>query len=107
MLSWPVLMLNHYLRIFLLTKLIHIAANELYDIKNTSLLSFSKKQFLQLLKVVATEISFMFIQRLYLQTDGCAMGSPLGCSLANVFLCHHEAKWLDNCPQNFKPLPTL
>ena len=46
----------------------------------------------------------MFNQRLYLQTDGCAMGSPLGCSLANVFLCHHEAKWLDNCPQNFKPL---
>ena len=32
------------------------------------------------------------------------MGSPLGYSLANVFLCHHEAKWLDNCPQNFKPL---
>ena len=87
-----------------LNETIHIAANELYDIKNTPFLSFSKNQFLQLLKLAVTEIYFMFNQRLYLQTDGCAMGSPLGCSLANVFLCHHEAKWLDNCPQNFKPL---
>ena len=30
------------------------------------------------------------------------MGCPLGPSLANVFLCHHETKWLNNCPKNFK-----
>ena len=86
-----------------LNETIHMGANELYYINNTPFLSFSKNQFLQLLKLAATEIYFMFNQRLCLQTDGCAIGSHLGCSLANVFLCHHEAKWLENCPQNFKP----
>ena len=32
------------------------------------------------------------------------MGSPLGPTLANVFLCFHEKTWLDNCPLEFKPL---
>jgi hypothetical protein len=31
------------------------------------------------------------------------MGNPLGPSLANVFLCFHEAKWLQDCPTEFKP----
>ena len=25
------------------------------------------------------------------------MGSPLGPTLANAFLCHYEKLWLDNC----------
>ena len=32
------------------------------------------------------------------------MGSPLGPSLANAFLCHHETKWLNDCPAKFKPV---
>ena len=32
------------------------------------------------------------------------MGSPLGPTLANTFLCHHEKKWLDDCPLEFKPV---
>ena len=32
------------------------------------------------------------------------MGSPLSAPLANLFLCHHEVKWLDDCPSDFKPL---
>ena len=31
------------------------------------------------------------------------MGSPLGPTLANLFLVHYESKWLENCPQQFKP----
>ena len=31
------------------------------------------------------------------------MGSSLGLSLANTFLCHHEKKWLNDCPKKFKP----
>ena len=30
------------------------------------------------------------------------MDSPLGPTLANVFLCHYEKKWLDTCPIEFK-----
>ena len=32
------------------------------------------------------------------------MGLPLGPTLANVFMCHHEVSWLRNCPVNFKPV---
>ena len=32
------------------------------------------------------------------------MGSALGPALANVFICHFENSWLENCPAHFKPL---
>ena len=35
------------------------------------------------------------------------MGSPLGPILANIFLCYHEKRWLDNCPYEFKPIKYL
>ena len=31
------------------------------------------------------------------------MCSPLGTTLANVFKCHFENIWLENCPAHFKP----
>ena len=31
------------------------------------------------------------------------MGNPLGPSFANIFLCHHENNWLENCSELFKP----
>ena len=30
------------------------------------------------------------------------MGSPLGPTLANVFLCHYEKIWLNECPSQFE-----
>ena len=30
------------------------------------------------------------------------MGFPLGPSLANAFLAHHEQNWLDNCPLEYR-----
>ena len=32
----------------------------------------------------------------YSQVDGVAMGSPLGPTLANLFLAYHEEKWLND-----------
>ena len=32
------------------------------------------------------------------------MGSPLGPTLANAFLCHYEKERLGNCPVHFKPM---
>ena len=32
------------------------------------------------------------------------MGSPLGPTLANAFMCHMERRWLSECPIDFKPL---
>ena len=32
------------------------------------------------------------------------MGSPLGPTLANAFLCFYEKTWLEKCPPEFKPV---
>ena len=36
--------------------------------------------------------------------DGVAIGSPLGPTLANVFMCRFENICLGNCPTHFKPI---
>ena len=45
---------------------------------------------------------FVFDEKFYEQRDGVAMGSPLGTTLANIFMCHFENIWLENCPAHFK-----
>ena len=35
--------------------------------------------------------------------DGVAMDSTLEPALANAFLCHHERKWLKECPVTYAP----
>ena len=32
------------------------------------------------------------------------MGSPLGPTLVNIFLCHHETVWLKMNSKSFKPV---
>ena len=39
---------------------------------------------------------FLFDGNIYDQIDGIAMGSPLAPTLANLFLGHHEEKWLNS-----------
>ena len=43
-------------------------------------------------EVATTNQLFQFDGHLYEQTDGVAMGSPLGLLMANVFICHLEEK---------------
>ena len=57
-----------------------------------------------LLEMCTKDAVFMFDQQLYKQVDGVAMGSPLGPLLANIFMCHAESKWLEDCPEHFRPL---
>ena len=51
-----------------------------------------------------SESLILFDQQFYEQHDGVSMGSPLRPTLTNVFLCHHEKTWLQNCPSEFKPV---
>ena len=62
----------------------------------------SRKDLYDLLKLATTESSFIFDNKLYKQIDGVAMGSPLGPTLANAFLCHYEKTWLNECPLSLK-----
>ena len=47
---------------------------------------------------------FFICDQKYKQSDFVAMGSPLGPTLVNVFMCHFENIWLENCPTEFKPV---
>ena len=41
---------------------------------------------------------FNFEGKMYQQINGVAMGSPLGPTLTNTFLCFHEQICLNECP---------
>ena len=61
-------------------------------------------QFRKLLGFAVKENHFVFNGQLFDQIDGVAMGSPLGLSLANIFMSHLEKRYLVNCPSEFKPV---
>ena len=60
--------------------------NQTYD------LNLEKEKLTRLLEVATTNQLFQFDGQLYEQTDGVAMGSPLGPLMAYVFMCHLEDK---------------
>ena len=62
----------------------------------------NKSEFKELLSLATKKSYFIFNELLYKQIDGVAMGSPLGPTLANAFLCFYEKKWLEQCPEEFK-----
>ena len=86
-----------------LEETIHICVNELFK-SNSSILGLKKKQITEMLSLTTKESIILFDMTFYTQVDGVAMGSPLGPSLSNAFLCHHETKWLNDCPEKFKPV---
>ena len=55
-------------------------------------LKLQKDQLVKLLEIATTSQLFQFNGQLYEQTDGVAMGSPLGPLMANVFICHFDEK---------------
>ena len=46
--------------------------------------------------MATAETHFIFNGSMYDQVDGVAMGSPLGPVLANLFMGHHERRWLND-----------
>ena len=54
-----------------------------------------KKDFKQLLTLSVKSLCFVF-NMYYQQADGVAIGSPLGPTLASLFLVNYENKWLVN-----------
>ena len=50
-----------------------------------------KDSFRELLTRTMSESLILFDQQFYKQHDGVAMGSQLGPTLANIFLCYHES----------------
>ena len=86
-----------------LDETIDICIDKMYENKR-KIKGLLKHQCKKLLTLTTKSSFFMFNGNYFAQTDGVAMGSPLGPTFANIFLCHHEATWLNNCPQEFRPV---
>ena len=86
-----------------LEETIKICFDSLY--KNQKLLCrISKSQFEKLLRAALSCNYFLLDGIVYQHVDRVAMDSPLGPSLANAFLAHYEQIWLNDCPDEFKPV---
>ena len=86
-----------------LEETINICTNLLYnneDVKG----GINKSEFKNFLSLATQESYFIFNDCLYKQRDGATMGSPLGPAMANVFLSFYEIQFLEQCPEEFKPV---
>ena len=86
-----------------LEETINISCDSLFG-SEAKINKFSRNDFEKLLRMALQNNFFNFDGKIYEQTDGVAMGLPLGPSLANAFLCFHEQIWLNDCPEDFKPV---
>ena len=82
---------------------INICVNELLK-SNSSIHGLNRKQITEMLSLTTKKSTILFDMAFYTQVDGVAMGSLLGPSLANAFLCHHETKWLNDCLEKIKKM---
>ena len=81
----------------------NICLDILYN-KKRKLKGLLKRHCKELLCHATKKSCFIFNNTYYKQVDGMSMGSPLGPTYANIFLCFHEKNWLNNCPAEFKPV---
>ena len=82
---------------------INICLDKLLE-KNTKVNNLTKKSFGSLLELNSLHSFFIFDGKYYKQKDGVAMGSPLGPSLASVFLYHFEKQWMSDCLIDYKSI---
>ena len=86
-----------------LDKAINICTNTAYSEQDV-IEDINKEEFRNLLSLPTKKSDFIFNEVLYKQEDRVVMGSPLGPTLANVFLCFYVRKWLEKCPLEFEPV---
>ena len=72
-----------------LEETINISCDSLFG-NEAKINNFNRNDFEKLLRMALQNNFFNFDGKIYKQTDGVAMGLPLGPSLANAFLCFHE-----------------
>ena len=90
-----------------LDEVIDICTNLMFkdrDTVNYNGCKFDRCNFKKLLSFAVKDNHVLFNGVLYDQVDDVAMGSPLGPSLANIFMCSLEQRYLSSCPSQFKPI---
>ena len=86
-----------------LEETIKICIQKLFQ-RNTSVIGLTKELFGKLLEHAVMNSFFIFSGKFYKQVEGLGMGLPLGPTFANIFMCHHEETWIQDCPAAFKPI---
>ena len=81
---------------------ISICVDKLFE-NNTKVNNFTRESFRFLLELATLDYFLIFYGKYYKQKD-VAMGSPLGPTLANVFLYHFEEQWMSDCLIDYKPI---
>ena len=81
-----------------LNEVINICADALYQDNN---LKLTRPNFIKLMQLATSSTEFSIGNEMYRQVDGVAMGSPLGPTLANIFMDFLEDRYFQN---NEKPL---
>ena len=87
-----------------LDETLKICLNQLFPNEDSVYEGFDKSQFKSLLELATKNTFFLFNGTLYEQVDGVVMDSPCCPTLANIFLCHYEKIWLEECPAEFRPI---
>lgn len=87
-----------------LSQTIDIILDKAFPTMNTSWNGLDRKSVKSLLQLAVLDCHFIFNNQLYRQKEGMAMGSPLGPTFANIFMSFLETDFINNCPNNFKPL---
>ena len=54
----------------------------------------NKRKMFEMFSLTLKECIILFDNKYYRQIDIVAIGSPLGPTLTNIFLCYHESNWL-------------
>ena len=77
---------------------IDICADALYrnDEIDPVITTHTEDSFRELMRLATSEVEFSFNGEMYRQIDGVAMGSPLGPTLANIFVSFYDKKIPEN-----------
>ena len=73
-----------------LIETISLIIDKLFPSETTVFHNFNKSDCRKFLELAFLDAYFIFNNRIYKQTDGMAMGSPLGPTFANIFMCFLE-----------------
>ena len=66
-----------------------------YIMKGNPDIKLGRENLTKLFFFATAQTHFSFLGNFYDQNDGVAMGSPLAPVLANLFMGHHEKRWLE------------
>ena len=84
-----------------LDEVISIHVDFLYQSPLTSVPSFPKSVFVELMELATKSVSFSFNDTMYCQIDGILMGSPLGPILSNISVGFYEKLLFDRFPKSY------